>query len=809
MIGSKSPGFSGWQNSKATSDQLREWIENGHKWSGVGILTRDHPAIDIDVLDEDAAKKIENWCTENIGFTPVRIGRAPKRLLPFRCDEPMRKRASSKYEDEWGQTNRIEVLGDGQQYVAFHTHPETGKPYRWVGGESLLDVPAHELPTLTPDLVDDLIEFFEGLASSEGWELVANGHGKAAAIDPDNPFVEDSRPIDIQDADLRRHLMVIPCNQEYDYWVRVGMALYHQYNGDELGFELWNEWSETAENYEREALDKRWEKFRIDGKQRAPITARYILRLAQEAAEEAETKLSMELNHAFLVAKNMSEWERAKKQARTAEINILARSGLANTAKAAWERITGKKVPLVDVKKALSYVPKIGELAPEWCRPWVYNVGLDRFFNLETKLSATQQGFNAMHDRHALTKSDILNNRAMPSQNASSLALNLYRIENIDGQRYEPGRDRIFSTVEGRYANTYPEHEIPKIPKDHLPAHSVAVRIIETHFAHLLPDPTERLMLIDWLAYIVQNPGERPNYAILLQGTPGDGKTFLAEMMRATMGPSNVSMLNAHILQSEFTDWAEGQCLAAVEEVRLIADRNKYETLNRIKPFITNSVIEVHPKGQAVRNVRNTTAYILFTNYKDAIPIDDHDRRYLVLFSQWQSRQAIDRFTRENPNYFSTLYSQIEEYPGAIRRWFLEHEFSPKFNPKGTAPITGARGQMIRNAMPECIQWIEDAIAENRIAEISSQLLDITFTVDYMAAVGIEVPPPKTLSMHLQRYGFELVGRFQINNEREHRMWTREPDVFNERDDYGNPIPNKTIVRKLLEQRRSEIDDDL
>jgi hypothetical protein len=91
--------------------------------AGIGIATGRVIGIDIDVLsDPHLAKRIEDLAREMLGDTPaLRIGRAPKRLLVYRADQPFKgfKRPP------------IEVLGLGQQFVAYGLHPETGQPYDW------------------------------------------------------------------------------------------------------------------------------------------------------------------------------------------------------------------------------------------------------------------------------------------------------------------------------------------------------------------------------------------------------------------------------------------------------------------------------------------------------------------------------------------------------------------------------------------------------------------------------------------------------------------------------------------------------
>jgi hypothetical protein len=293
----------------------------------------------------------------------------------------------------------------------------------------------------------------------------------------------------------------------------------------------------------------------------------------------------------------------------------------------------------------------------------------------------------------------------------------------------------------------------------------------------------------------------------MLQGVEGDGKSFFAELLRAVMGVSNVTMLNAHILHSDFTDWAEGQCVACLEEVRLINDKNKYESLNRIKPFITNNVVEIHPKGHKVFNCVNTTSYLLFTNFKDALPLDDNSRRYLVLFSQWQRRDMILAFKRDNPTYYRKLYRTLIESAGALRQWLLSVEQSKGFDPQGDAPDTTERQIMIRKAKPEFIQVLDDIIAEDDKVCASRDLLDVTDLSDVMIGRGSDWPSPKTMTAMLDREGYEDLGRARIGESGEqHRFWSRNADSFRSVGLNG-PYTDTEKIRSYVKRRKEIIDD--
>src|SRR5690606_1263030 len=84
-----------------------------------------------------------------------------------------------------GQIHRVEVLGRGQQFVAYHVHPDTGRPYEWtdlLGG--LEYVRADGLPVLTEAQVRAALAAFDEMAADS---LQAHPGGPAAGSAPAAP----------------------------------------------------------------------------------------------------------------------------------------------------------------------------------------------------------------------------------------------------------------------------------------------------------------------------------------------------------------------------------------------------------------------------------------------------------------------------------------------------------------------------------------------------------------------------------------------------------------------------------------------
>jgi RecA-family ATPase len=138
-LNGKAPSsVNGWQSKlTVTTDEIRLWEKLYPYDTNTGALTKLVPAIDIDINNPNAAEAVEALAREHFeehGHILVRIGRAPRRAVLLRTDEPFTKLKLDLVTPH-DATEKIEILADGQQLVLFGTHPDTQHPYRWHGGE--------------------------------------------------------------------------------------------------------------------------------------------------------------------------------------------------------------------------------------------------------------------------------------------------------------------------------------------------------------------------------------------------------------------------------------------------------------------------------------------------------------------------------------------------------------------------------------------------------------------------------------------------------------------------------------------------
>jgi hypothetical protein len=139
-VNGKKPVIDAWEQKLVTNpDEIKLW-DTLFGATNTGILTKITPTIDIDILNPEAAKAVEELARgrfEERGYFMVRIGLPPKRAVLLRTSAPFAKieRKLTSPLSAKDKPEKLELLADGQQVVAFGIHPDTGKPYSWHGGE--------------------------------------------------------------------------------------------------------------------------------------------------------------------------------------------------------------------------------------------------------------------------------------------------------------------------------------------------------------------------------------------------------------------------------------------------------------------------------------------------------------------------------------------------------------------------------------------------------------------------------------------------------------------------------------------------
>jgi hypothetical protein len=222
----------------------------------------------------------------------------------------------------------------------------------------------------------------------------------------------------------------------------------------------------------------------------------------------------------------------------------------------------------------------------------------------------------------------------------------------------------------------------------------------------------------------------------------------------------------ASLIEERFRDWAEGCRLIGIEEIR-VSGTNKWRTLDKMKPFISNDEIQVEGKGKAAKVVPNFASYMLFTNHADAIPVGDGDRRYFVVFTRHRTKaDLLEEHGGEEGvgRYFQTLFDVSRAGVAGIGRLLASHQYSGEFDPHGRAPDSSGKAEMRMLHISEEDEALMDALDRFKGVYINDKIIDLTHLQE-QCEMEIELPKRAQLAHKLVELGYSKGGRVKARGK--------------------------------------------
>lgn len=607
--------------------------------------------------------------------------------------------------------------------------------------------------------------------------------------------------LDITLTEAASALSAISPDVGYSEWLEVAAALRHQFpKQPDEAYELFDTWSSKGKKYagEKDTYAK-WASLRVTPKGRRPITIRTLLSRAAIAGWSQAREVSVRQQEAVRLWIKSPDRQVGELMALGAR-RIASLPGLGEIERGALVmslyhalRTRGCTARAADIRKEVDRFSKVAfaphdeikptlgdDKLPAWLRGCTYVAQNDTFVYRSSERKYDVKSFNNFFNVHLVPtqanpdEPDI--DASKPVMAAASYALNVARIPRVDILEYDPSQESSPYLVRQdlRMLNTY----LPTYPEAIEEGSDAAGALITEHVHKLFSAGYAEIML-DWLAYQVQNPGRKIRWAPLIQGVEGCGKTALAIMMEKVLGPSNVRITDAAMLFTSFTNWCEGRQLVVFEEVRVVGS-SRHEVMNKLKPAITNDTVTVHLKGVDAFQVANRSNYLLLTNHQDALPINDGNRRYFVLFCRQQTRKELERSFP--PGYFATLFDVINNQAGQVRHWLLKREIASSFDPDGHAPRTAFTDKLSTEASTPALLLIQDCLALGNNPLITNAIISARAALDHCLEQGIK-ESPQVVAAALRDLGYEQQERAAVNGVMHRFYVNRESPLYTSSSD--------------------------
>lgn len=381
---------------------------------------------------------------------------------------------------------------------------------------------------------------------------------------------------------------------------------------------------------------------------------------------------------------------------------------------------------------------------------WVYIGTEDKLYNFYTGETYKKEAFNAMFHTPDL-KAGIFG------------VLTKYNIiKKVSRMEFDPTRDTVYERENIMYVNTYiqPDIEPEKGP----------VRRLLNHFEYLFSDEYERNIVLDFIAHLVQFPGKKIRWMLIIKGGKGVGKTVIAEQVLANiLGLSNVGKVDNKLVRSNFNSWQIDKQLIVFEELMAgTTHRDKVEFTDSLKAFITDDLMKAHRKGVDPYDVVNKSCTMGFTNYEDPIVITFDERRFCMI--KTDAKPKPDK-------YYEQFVEYCQNKRGQIYRYFLRR------NIKNFGYMRAPETEYTKQLKMRSVQWPGSTLLEIIEDELEnyddygcltySQIVDLiekrsSGKFKYMAqdlkTFGSGFA--KNLSAQLYDFGFTKMARQNVKDQR-------------------------------------------
>lgn len=192
-----------------------------------------------------------------------------------------------------------------------------------------------------------------------------------------------------------------------------------------------------------------------------------------------------------------------------------------------------------------------------------------------------------------------------------------------------------------------------------------------THLRKMLPCENDCELLLHWMASAVQNPGKKFFWWPVVQGAKGNGKSLLLEVMIKAIGERYSHMVRADAVLktgNQFNDWLVGKLFLGFGEIR--SSEGKRDFVEIMKDTVTDRRVATEGKGLGQSTSDNRANGMMLTNWRDACPIDDDERRWGVFYTAQQKAEDIARDGMDG-DYFPNLYAWLDAGGYAIVTHYL------------------------------------------------------------------------------------------------------------------------------------------
>lgn len=704
----KHPRIKAWQKHATTdSKQITAWWT---RWpdANIGIATGGGlVVVDLDGAAEAATLK---GVVERYGPLPaaatVRTGRGAH--LYFLGDIGGSRKAGG-----------ILIRGDGGYVIAPPSLHASGQCYQWIRQERLSALPNWFSQWLqdASGKEKNTISALEGLGAKPDYLNKNKKVAAKAAAALKTLWTTD------EETRLKSALSSISADCERDTWLHVGMALHgldwQASDGTDRGFQLWNEWSQTAKTKYQGLFDleTRWRSFGKPGREH--VTVGTIYHYAgrngwQPPAPRAVNPESEVMHHSEHTA--LSAAVHGTDKTLPHSLSAAAAGGASLNGHALPPEMTtlsGSVSPLIELNENYSVIGDLGGKCmvmgwqPSKVDPAVHVPSFQSFKSFAERFS----------NRYVEAKKLKNGQWVDEPQQVGAAWLKWPSRVSYEGIDLVPGGPEL---LPNGYYNLWQGFAVE--PR------RGAWPLMRNHIAKVLAnhDIASLEYIVKWAAWKLQHPGEPTEAALVFKGAKGAGKGTFARALRQLFGQHGLQIYNSKHLVGSFNGHFRNCCLLYADEAFWAGDKQGESALMGL---ITEPTIPIEQKGIDLVDWKNRIGIVMTTNAEWVVPARHDERRYAVF-------QVSDEHSRSEA-YFKALRHELDNGGLEAMLHDLLNVKLGDWHPRRIPQTEALQQQKLRSLDPR-YEWFEDLL-QNGILPTGSQDHHIVpaFAVSEMARASV------------------------------------------------------------------------
>jgi Family of unknown function (DUF5906) len=206
--------------------------------------------------------------------------------------------------------------------------------------------------------------------------------------------------------------------------------------------------------------------------------------------------------------------------------------------------------------------------------------------------------------------------------------------------------------------------------------------------------------IVKWIAWMIQNPGDRAGAVLILRGLKGTGKGTLGYVLSKIMGKHSMHLSDIDKLCGKFNAHLERVVFVFADE----AYWPGYVSFEgNFKRLITEPTLSIERKGIDIHSAVNCLHVLMAANTDWIVPATSDERRYVV--------SDVSGKYRNNKAYFGALYNQIDNGGTEAMLYDLLHMDLQGWHPRevvDSAALTDQKNMSLKPAE----KWLKGLLNE-------------------------------------------------------------------------------------------------